>query len=164
MSEDYCELCELPLFTCVHGMPPAPVEPPAAPTARVTKSRVGQAKSTQSPTARTSTRKSAGSEVPVRRAPRKWHSADMFVPHVMVVLQEAGGEMDNDAFFAALEERVQEVLLPGDLQSTPEGELRWRRAARVARRDLAGAGLMLTGTPGMWQLTAAGLEYDPAAD
>ena len=31
MAEDYCDLCDLPLSTCVHGMPPPP-PPPAAGT------------------------------------------------------------------------------------------------------------------------------------
>jgi hypothetical protein len=42
LSADYCELCELPLSTCVHGMPPPPPPPaPAAAKPRVRAARAG---------------------------------------------------------------------------------------------------------------------------
>ncbi|MGN0064781.1 MAG: hypothetical protein ACI379_11105 [Nocardioides sp.] len=155
MSEDYCDLCDLPLSTCVHGMPPAPMVEPPAPTPRATRST-----STRTTTPRAKAPKKAAAEVPVRRAPRRWTPPEFFAPHVLALLQEAGGELGNDALFEALEARVADDLIAGDHESTPEGELRWRRAARVARRNLSADGLMQTGTPGVWVLTGEGLSHD----
>ncbi len=161
MSQDYCELCDLPLSTCVHGMPAAP-RPAAVPPA-VKVSRPGSSSGSQRAAKAPRTPKPAKVEVPVRRAPRRWNAPDFFAPHVIAVLQDAGGALDTESLFEALEARVEPDLIPGDRERTPEGELRWRRAARVARRDLAADGLMLTGTPGSWALTAAGLAHDPGA-
>lgn len=159
MSEDYCDLCDLPLSTCVHGMPPAPKEEPPAPAVRTTRTpRAAAERPARAP--RAAKPKASAVEVPVRRAPRRWTPPEFFVPHVLVLLQQAGGELDNDSFFVALEERVGEHLIAGDHERTPEGELRWRRAARVARRDLAADGLVQTGTPGVWALTSDGLAHD----
>lgn len=165
MSSDYCELCDLPLSTCVHGMPPAPKEVPAPPvtTTRAPRATRAAAPRSASATPRKSAPKAAAANaVPVRRFTPRFTTPDTFVPHIFAVLQEAGGSLATDDFFDALEPRVEEFLVPGDRESTPEGELRWRRASRRARRDLTTAGLILAGTPGVWQLTEAGLEYDPA--
>lgn len=143
MSGDYCDLCDLPLSTCVHGMPPAP--PPAPKVAPVRTPRA-----TRAAAARPST--------PVRRAPRRWQPPEVLRPHIVQVLQAAGGELDQDAVFAALEARLDGVLLEGDRQLTPEGELRWRYAARRARQALVSDGLMTRGQPGVWQLTSQGLD------
>lgn len=81
----------------------------------------------------------------------------MLRPHILATLQAADGRLDADDLFAALEARLDDVLLEGDRQLTPEGELRWRYAARRARQALVVEGLMERGQPGMWQLSAAGL-------
>lgn len=82
----------------------------------------------------------------------------MLRPHILAALQAAEGRLDADDLFVALEERLHDVLLDGDRQLTPEGELRWRYAARRARQTMVTEGLMERGQPGMWQLSAAGLE------
>jgi hypothetical protein len=74
------------------------------------------------------------------------------VPHIIAVLEAAGRELDSDDLFAALEERLADELLEGDRQLTPEGELRWRYAARRARQSMISDGLMSKGAPGVWSL------------
>jgi len=139
MSDDYCDLCDLPLSTCVHGMPPAPPPPPAPPKA----SRVRT----------TSTRKAASpASATARTAPRKWTPPEAFGPDILAVLDEAGGELEQEELFRVLEERMAERLTDADHQTTPEGELRWRYAARKARQTLLAEGVMTKGTPGVWQL------------
>ena len=34
MSDEYCDLCDLPKATCVHGQPPPPPKPVTAPAPR----------------------------------------------------------------------------------------------------------------------------------
>ncbi len=69
-ENDYCELCDLPLSTCIHGMPkpvapPEPVKPVRAPKVREPKPR-------KSPAAKAvSTRTTA---------PRKWTQPGEFMP------------------------------------------------------------------------------------
>jgi hypothetical protein len=77
-------------------------------------------------------------------------------PLILTVLRQAGGELDADDFFLELEILAGDRLLPGDSESTPEGELRWRYAARRARVDLIAEGLMTKGKPGVWQLGEPG--------
>ena len=144
MSDDYCELCDLPRSTCVHGMPPSPPPPPAAPKAP----RAPRAPRVSTP--RTAT---AVAAVPARRAPRKWTPPEDFEPHILEVLEEAGGELDTDDVFTALEARLSDELLEGDRQLTPEGELRWRFAARRARQSLIKSGALSKGAPGIWTLS-----------
>src|SRR6478736_5492602 len=121
-AEDYCDLCDLPKSTCVHGMPPAPPPPAAPPKA----SRV-----------RTSTvRKTAAPAATTRSAPRKWTPPEVFAPGIVAILGEAGGELDQEDLFERLEELMAERLTEADRQTTPEGELRWRLAARKARQSL----------------------------
>lgn len=74
------------------------------------------------------------------------------MPHIVAVLEDAGRELDSDDLFAALESRLADELLEGDRQLTPEGELRWRYAARRARQTLIGDGVMSKGAPGFWSL------------
>ena len=69
------------------------------------------------------------------------------------MLQEAGGKLDADELFLELEITADDRLLPGDRETTPEGELRWQYAARRARLALINEGLMTKGTPGVWQLS-----------
>lgn len=138
MPDDYCDLCDLPLSTCVHGMPPAPPPPPAPVRApRVSTPRAA---------------KTTAPAVPTRRAPRKWTPPEDFAPHIVGVLEAAGGELDTEDVFTALESRLAEELLDGDRQLTPEGELRWRYAARRARQSMIKDGVLAKGAPGVWSL------------
>lgn len=75
------------------------------------------------------------------------------MPHIIAVLDGAGGELDSDDVFVALEERLTDQLLEGDRQLTPEGELRWRYAARRARQSMIGDGVMSKSAPGVWSLS-----------
>ena len=73
-------------------------------------------------------------------------------------IQLAAGHTEE--FFEALAPRVEDFLVPGDRETTPEGELRWRRATRRARRDLTADGFIVAGTPGEWLLTDLGMDPD----
>jgi hypothetical protein len=134
-ADDYCELCDLPKSQCIHGRPP-PAPTKAAPTPRPRKKPTP----TRSPAA------------PARVVNRRWTPPDVFKPLILSVLEEAGGELDADDLFLELEILTEERLLPGDNETTPEGELRWRYAARRARLALVDEGLMTKGKPGVWQL------------
>lgn len=135
-DEDYCDLCDLPKSTCIHGNPPAP--PPPRATARTTTPRASKPV----------VRKAA----PTRNVPRKWTPPDVFKPEILAVLDEHGGELEQEELFLALEERVAERLTEADRGTTPEGELRWRYAARRARQALIAEGAMGKGKPGIWTL------------
>ena len=87
---------------------------------------------------------------------RRWTPPEAFKPLILTVLQQAGGELDADEVFLELEILAEDRLLPGDSEATPEGELRWRYAARRARVALIEEGLMTKGRPGVWQLAEAG--------
>lgn len=139
-SEEYCELCDLPRATCVHGQPPPP--PPK------------QATRTP-PKARTVTRRTVPG-TPPKAVVRRWTAPEALMPPIVRVLQAAGGELDSEDFFLDLEIAVDERLLAGDRDTTPEGELRWQYAARRARQLLINEGLMAKGRPGVWELTPAG--------
>ena len=54
--------------------------------------------------------------------------------------------------FLELELLAEDRLLPEDSETTPEGELRCRYAARRARVALIDQGLMTKTRPGVWQL------------
>ncbi|RYP83611.1 hypothetical protein EKO23_18535 [Nocardioides guangzhouensis] len=137
MSEsDYCDLCDLPLSQCVHGMSPA--EP--KPVAKTPPKRRPSVARTRTP----------GS--PPKPVTRRWTPPDVFKPLIVAVLEEAGGELEADDLFLELEIAAEDRLLPGDRELTPEGELRWWYAARRARQALISEGAMTKGQPGMWQL------------
>lgn len=144
MGEEYCDLCDLPLSTCVHGMPPAPepvkVPPKASPVTR-----------------RRTTGVSSTTSAPARTAPRRRTDKADFKPVIVALLQEAGGEQDADLVLASIEARLAQVLKPGDHETGPTGEVRWRTAARWARKELADEGLLVAPQPGVWALTDAGL-------
>jgi hypothetical protein len=144
MADEYCDLCDLPKAHCIHGMPPAPPPEarPAAPRASVRKAT----------TPRTATK--AAPAAPVRRAPRRWTPPEAIAPVILAVLDEAGGELPADDVLEAVEQRLSEHLLEGDRQLTPEGELRWRYAARRARQQLISEGVMAKSRPGIWELAA----------
>lgn len=149
-SAEYCELCDLPLVTCVHGQPPAPAPEKTAPQPRVARA---SRPAPRSPAR--STRPRQGGATTVKASPRvgKWTPPEMFAPFILDVLAEAGGELDADAMFAALEEQLGENFRSGDREPTPPtGELRWQVAARRARQQLIADGRMVKGAPGMWVL------------
>ena len=140
-SDDYCDLCDLPKSQCIHGRPPPmpaeAVKPPPKPRKR--------------PATRVRT-----SAAPEKAVTRRWTPPEVFKPLIIAVLEEAGGELETDDLFLELEILVEDRLLPEDSATTPEGELRWRYAARRARVSLIDEGLMTKGTPGIWQLARTG--------
>ena len=137
-AEDYCDLCDLPKSQCIHGQPPPPPKP-TGPQARVAPAKRA--------TPRTTT-----PAAPARAVRRRWTPPDAFKPEIVAILEEAGGELDADDLFRRLEERMEERMTAADREKTPEGELRWRYAARRARQALIGDGLMTKGRPGVWAL------------
>jgi hypothetical protein len=137
-SEDYCDLCDLPRSQCVHG------QPPPAPKKAI--------KSAPKPRKRPTTR-ARSSAAPDKLVTRRWTPPEVFKPLILTVLEQAGGELDADEAFLQLEILAGDRLLPGDNETTPEGELRWRYAARRARVALIAEGLMTKDKPGVWQLT-----------
>jgi hypothetical protein len=139
-SDDYCELCDLPKSQCPHGQPPLPPRPAVT--------------SPPKPRKRPTTR--APSPAPEKLLPRRRTPPDVFKPLIMSVLEEAGGELEADDLFLELEIVAEDRLLPEDRETTPEGELRWRYAARRARVALIEEGLMTKTTPGVWQLARRG--------
>jgi len=136
-SDDYCELCDLPKSQCIHGQPPPmpkkPVKAPPKPKKRAT---------TRTPSSTT----------PPKTVTRRWTPPEVFKPLIITVLEEAGGELEADELFLELETLAEDRLLPEDSATTPEGELRWRYAARRARVALINEGLMTKSTPGVWKL------------
>ena len=135
-TDDYCELCDLPRSQCVHG------RPPPAPKQAV--------KASPKPKKRPATR--ARSAAPASVVTRRWTPPDAFKPLILTALEQAGGELEADDLFLELEILAEDRLLPGDQETTPEGELRWRYAARRARVALIDEGLMTKTRPGVWQL------------
>jgi hypothetical protein len=136
--DEYCDLCDLPKSQCIHGMPPpapAPALKKAAPRPRAKK--------------HVTTRSSAA---PEKAVTRRWTPPEELKPLILSVLQEAGGELDADELFLELELRLEDRFRAGDQETTPEGELRWRYAARRARMSLIEEGLMTKTRPGSWQL------------
>ena len=87
---------------------------------------------------------------------RRWTPPEVFKPLIITVLEEAGGELEADELFLELEILAEDRLLPEDSETTPEGELRWRYAARRARVALIEEGLMTKARPGVWQLARPG--------
>ena len=136
-SDDYCELCDLPKSQCIHGQPPPQpkeaTKPPPTPKKRATTRK-------RSPAA------------PAKPVTLRWTPPDVFKPLIITALERAGGELDADELFLELEILAEDRLLPEDSETTPEGELRWRYAARRARVALIDEGLMTKSRPGVWQL------------
>ena len=136
-TDEYCDFCDLPLSQCIHGQPP-----PAAPV------KVAKAPPKPRPKKESVTRRSA----PEKVVHRRWTQPEALKPLILAVLTEAGGELDAEDLFLELEIALEDRLLPGDSETTPEGELRWRYAARRARVALIEEGLMTKSRPGVWQL------------
>jgi hypothetical protein len=133
---DYCELCDLPRSQCIHGRPP--------PEAKATPPRKAPVR-----------RKSAPARppgAPARPVVRRWTPPEAFRPLILQVLAEAGGQLDAEEMFFELELATEDRLLPGDRETTPEGELRGRYAARRARVALIAEGAMTKAAPGVWKL------------
>ena len=142
-SDEYCEFCDLPMAQCIHGQPPAP-KPVAKSVAKPAPKPRKRAPATSRATGTTD-----------KRVTRRWTPPEALRPHVLAVLEEAGGELEADELFLELEIAVEDRLLPGDRELTPEGEPRWRYAARRARVALINEGLMTKGVPGVWKLAKA---------
>lgn len=141
MAEDYCDLCDLPLSTCIHGMPAPPPAP--APAARAP--RTPRATATRKPL-RTATSKPS----PVRKRTEQ----ETFRPFIVRLLQ-AEGSLETQEVMELLGERMAEVLLERDRQKAPTGEVRWHTAARAERKAMIDEGLMVA-APGVWELTERG--------
>jgi hypothetical protein len=139
-SDDYCELCDLPRSQCIHGRPaPEPAKaapPPPKPRKRPTAARAAA--------------------TPAKTVTRRWTPPEAFKPLILTVLERAGGELEADELFTELEILADDRLLTEDRATTPEGELRWRYAARRARVALINEGLMTKAAPGIWQLAEPG--------
>ena len=142
MAEEYCDLCDLPLSTCVHGMPkplPPPPPPPRAPRTRTATPRASAA--------RTSTA--------AARPPSKVSDPTVFRPHIVRILR-LEGSLETEDMLLELEMAMEDELLERDRQPTPTGELRWHATARMERKAMIDSGLMAGGKPGVWELTEAG--------
>ncbi|WP_240937883.1 hypothetical protein [Nocardioides sp. JQ2195] len=123
--------------------PVAPPEPPA-PVRKPRKAAAPRTPKAAKAAAPVTTRTSA--------APRRWSAPADFVPHIVAMLDEADGGLRTDDALARLEERVADELRPGDREKSPQGEQRWRTAARKARRELVTSGILSDAQPGVWQL------------
>ena len=135
-SDDYCELCDLPRSQCPHGQPPPPPKETVTATPR--------------PRKRPATR--VRTPAPEKVVTRRWTPPEVFKPLIITVLEQAGGELEADELFLELEILAADQMRAEDNETTPEGELRWRYAARRARVALVDEGLMTKGRPGVWQL------------
>jgi hypothetical protein len=145
MAEDYCELCDLPLSTCVHGMPKAPPPPPPAPRAPRARTSTPRASSVRTTTTTTT----------AARPPSKVSAQEVFRPHIVRILK-AEGSLETEDMLLELEMAMEDELLERDRQPTPTGEVRWHTTARSERKAMIDAGLMAGGKPGVWELTDAG--------
>ena len=144
MAEDYCDLCDLPLSTCIHGMPPPPPPPPPAP------------RTPRSPRA-TATRKPSTARVTASKPPavRVRTEQETFRPYIVRLLKEEGA-LETAEVMEQLAERMDDVLLDRDKQKSPTGEVRWQTVARSERKAMMDEGLIVPAQPGIWQLTDRG--------
>ncbi len=155
-TEDYCEHCDLPLSTCVHGRP-APVEPLTPPRA------ARKAAPTRSGTSGSSTGRGK-SRLTVRHtgAAARTPQADFRAP-ILAVLLEHGGRHEVDPLLVEVERLMAPVLRTGDYDAVNGGEIRWRYAARWERKAMVDEGLLKSPSePGVWELTTRG--HDEAGD
>ena len=149
MAEDYCELCDLPLSTCVHGMP-KPTPPPVT---------------TPAPRVRTTPRRASTSGVrapqvtATPRLPSKVTGQAAFRPHIVRILR-AEGSLETEDMLLELELAMEDELRERDRQPAPTGETRWHATARAERKAMIDAGLMVEGR-GVWELTDAGRALGP---
>ena len=148
MAEDYCELCDLPLSQCVHGMPappPAPAPPPRA-------SRVS---TTRAPRTSTSSSGSASAARPPSRPPSRVTDQSAFRAQIVRILK-LEGSLETEDMLLELEMAMEDTLQERDKQKAPTGEVRWHATARTERKAMIDEGLMVGGKPGIWELTTAG--------
>jgi hypothetical protein len=138
VADDYCELCDLPLNQCVHGMPKPPPAPPKAPAQRRT-TRTPKAASRATVTSR---------PAPVRR----FTPPEDLGPLILQVLGDEGGRASADDVLAGVEMALAPRFRAGDEERGPTGEPRWRTAARKARKALSDEGLLVVPEPGTWEL------------
>jgi hypothetical protein len=142
VAEEYCDLCDLPLRTWVHGMPKPPPQPPPAPRAprvRTATSRAAAVRTTTTPS----------------RAPSRVTDQSLFRPHIVRILK-LEGSLETEDMLLELEMAMEDELRERDRQPTPTGEIRWHQSARSERKAMIDAGLMAGGKPGVWELTEAG--------
>jgi hypothetical protein len=121
-------------------MPPAPKPEVASP----------------SPRKRAAAAKPAAAATKAKPVNRRWTPPEALRPHILAVLEGAGGELEADELFLELEIAAEDRLRPADTETTPGGELRWQYAARRARVALIDEGLMTKTRPGVWQLAHSG--------
>src|ERR1700754_4131930 len=140
-ADDYCELCDRPKFQCCHGQPPPPPKKAVKAAPRPRKRSV----TTSRP-----------SSTPAKTVTRRWTPPEVFKPLILTALEQAGGELEADELFLELEILAEDRLRPEDSETTPEGELRWRYAARRARVALINEVLMTKSRRGVWQLADRG--------
>jgi hypothetical protein len=114
--------------------------------------RAARTTTTRTTTARTTSARTAPTPVVEEPVRRRWTPPEAFKPLILTVLEQAGGSLEADEAFAALEALAQDHFLPGDTEATPGGELRWRYHARRARIALIDEGLMTKSRPGVWQV------------
>ncbi len=150
-AEDYCELCDLPKSQCIHGNPPPP-PPPTVRKAPATRTTVRRSTQTSRLSSGSGASRTSAPAAPARAVRHRWTPPEVFKPVIVAVLSEAGGEMEQEEVFLELEIRMEERLTDADRELTPEGELRWRYAARRARQALVAEGAMTKGRPGIWAL------------
>ncbi len=144
MAEEYCDLCDLPLATCVHGMPAPPPPPPPSPrtpraTTRTSAPRAAATRTTTTPS----------------RAPSRITDQSAFRPHIVRILK-LEGSLETEDMLLELEMAMEDELRERDRQPTPTGEVRWHQSARSERKAMIDSGLMAGGKPGVWELTDAG--------
>jgi hypothetical protein len=147
----YCDLCDLPLAHCVHGMPPPP---PPAPKAKPAP-RAAAPKAPRKAT--TGSAASSTSGVTVRRTGTTRTPQREFRQPILDALAASGGEDHMDEVLAEVERRMAPVLREGDLETVERGEPRWRKAARFERKAMVDDGLLTPlQRPGVWTLTPEG--------
>ncbi|GGF57719.1 hypothetical protein GCM10011519_34540 [Marmoricola endophyticus] len=147
MAEEWCDLCDLPLNTCVHGRPPAT----PAPARRADEPRSRATRSTSAP------RPTTPKGVTVRRGAQRLTPPSTYQPFLVALLREHDGACEAEQLMEELYERVGPVLHEDD-HTQVRGEPRWRLGARRARAALTEEGLMEPArTPGVWELTDQGM-------
>lgn len=156
----YCELCDLPLATCVHGMPPAPPPEAKAPVARK------RAAAPRPRAAGTSSSSSSGAGLTVRRVGTNRTPQKAFRPHILAALHARGGQAETEQVLGDVEERMAALLREGDREPVERDEPRWRLAVRRERKVMVDEGLLLPlQQPGVWELAPEGrAEAEALAD
>ncbi|GAA1926480.1 hypothetical protein GCM10009737_30380 [Nocardioides lentus] len=154
MTQDWCELCELPLSQCPHGAPPPPppvarTPPPRRPAPRPARAPSAQARDAAPATRAVTRRAPAARRTPPGRTPQ----AD-FRPVLLAVLAEQPVAVERDEVLAEVEQRM--TFTDQDRGITADGETRWRRTALKERKAMVDDGLMDAAGHGMWLLSARG--------